>query len=143
MIIVQIKTPFNISDLKTSLLLSAVFYFFLLLSSILLFPYPPHYFCSSPNYLTSGEPPPDPFFPYRILFLYLSFLSFIPAFAYYFMKNKFELSPAILLLVVLILFTVVCAIFSVFLRFFIDFFPIDLFRSKSIDICSNLSSLFF
>lgn len=138
MIVVQIKTPFNISDLKTSLLLLVLFYFVLLFSSIILFPYPPRYFCSSPNFLTGGEPSPDPFSSYRSFLSFLSLASFVPAFIYYFMKNKLEFFPAILLLVILILLTAVCVSLSIYLSLFLNFFSIDFFRGKSVDLCSNL-----
>jgi hypothetical protein len=93
-VIVQIKTPFNISDLKTSLAL--VFVTFLTLSVVpyVLFPSKVIIGCSV------SVPSPD----YATIISRFNFFSFLVGFFYYFRKNRYDSNSAVYVFLVLLSF---------------------------------------
>jgi hypothetical protein len=92
-IAVQIKTPFNISDLKTSLFI--VFTLF----AVSLLAYLSSSFLHSKNIIS--VPGLNSFISFLMIF------SFLPGVIYYFNKNKFDLLSSVLILFLLVLFVIV------------------------------------
>lgn len=132
MIVVQIKTPFNISDLKASVLISFTLSFIFILFSVFLFPYPPNYVCTSPG-LSTMEPTFDQFRVYRNISILVAFLSFIPSFLYYLSKNRPDSNTTTYVFLILFFlnffwFTVLFVLLPVIL----NFFNVPSFSAKSV-----------